>query len=446
MPTSVSRRAALTLGAGAAASIALGSCSPTRQDASTSPTVPPAQGRVTLTYWSWLKDLQKVADLYSQANPDVTVQVTWIPSSTSGGYQKLYSALAAGGGPDVGQVEMRMVPEFLLAGDLVDLSPYGAREARTRFDPAAWSYVDIADGVYGVPQDTGPVALFYRTDVLEEVGAQPPATWQEWAEVARTLKDARPGTFMDVFNLGDGNILATFCQQAGARWFVPEDDEWVINLTDEASVRVAEFWDTAIDEDLVSTAFGPFTSPWLSAMGAGTLATHTNGSWADALIESVPAGAGKFRVAPMPRWEDGFGSSYSGGSTAAVMAGSRHPAEALDFVVWLHTDPQALDALITTCGIGWSPAADYIGTPREGPSEFFSGQSYNTEVMVPMAQEQNLEWAWPPLCQQSINIVADGMRRKLTEGTALVDSLATSQSQIVQAFRRRGLAAREAGG
>ncbi|MDO4899473.1 ABC transporter substrate-binding protein [Actinomyces sp.] len=442
MQTPIPRRA--LLGLGAAAAMAVGGCSTASNRTDTAGTIAPASGPLTLTYWSWLKDLQTVADLYSRVNPNVKVEVTWIPSSTSGGYQKLYSALAAGGGPDIGQVEMRMVPEFVLAGDLVDISRYGARDHQDRFDPAAWSYVDLADGVYGIPQDTGPVALFYRTDVFDEVGAPPPTTWQEWAETARLIQEYRPGTYMDVFNVADGNMFATLCQQAGGNWFVPEGEEWVINLTDEACLKVAGFWDTAIDDGLVNTAFGSFSSPWMSAMGAGALATHTNGSWADALIEAVPGGSGKFKVAPMPRWESGYGSSYSGGSTAAVMANSQHPQEATDFIVWMHSDPDALDSLITNCGTGWSPAADYIGKVREGPSEFFSGQSYNTEVIAPMAREQNLDWLWPPLCQQSINIVADGMRRKLTDGTSLVDSLSNSQAEIVQAFQRRGLRAREA--
>lgn len=444
MSRPISRRRALALGTGAAA-LTLGGCATSRADVNTTATIPPASGPVTLTYWSWLKDLQKVADLYSEVNPNVSVEVTWIPSSTGGGYQKLYSALAAGGGPDIGQVELRMVPEFLLAGDLTDISRYGARDAKDKFDPAAWTYVDIAGGVYGVPQDTGPVAMFYRTDVFEEVGVAPPATWPEWAQTAQLIKDSLPGTYMDVFNVGDGNMMATFCQQAGATWFTPgEDGVWTIDLTDEASLQVAAFWDSAIDDGLVNTAFGPFSSPWMSAMGSGTLATHTNGSWADALIEAVAAGKGKFKVAPMPRWEGGFGSSYSGGSAAAVMASSQHPKEATDFIIWLHTDPKALDSLIANCGTGWSPAADYIGASREKPSEYFASQSYNTEVMVPMAQEQNLEWKWPPLCQQSINIIADGMRRKLTDGTPLVDTLAAAQTQIVQAFVRRGLKAKEA--
>ena len=52
---------------------------------------------------------------------DIQVEAVWIPGGNAGGYQKMYSAITAGGGPDIGQVELRQLPEFLLANGLVDL-------------------------------------------------------------------------------------------------------------------------------------------------------------------------------------------------------------------------------------------------------------------------------------------------------------------------------------
>ena len=38
------------------------------------------------------------------------------------------------------------------------------------------------------------------------------------------------------------------------------------------------------------------------------------------ILEGVAGGKGRWRVAPMPRWDSGFGSSYWGGSTTAVLS------------------------------------------------------------------------------------------------------------------------------
>ena len=107
------------------------------------------------------------------------------------------------------------------------------------------------------------------------------------------------------------------------------------------------------------------------------------------------------------------------------------------------TSQEGIDAMIEFCGIGWSPANGIIGAPREKPSEFFSGQNYNQDVFVPAAREQNPDWSWWPITQQSFNILSDGFRKKAT-GTTLVDSIATAEKQIIAAFRNKGLSIRKA--
>src|SRR5690625_5494914 len=91
-------------------------------------------------------------------------------------------------------------------------------------------------------------------------------------------------------------------------------------------------------------------------------------------------------------------------------------------------DPAGIDAMIEFSGIGWSPAADYIGESRQEPSEFFSGQNYNEEVIVPMAEGQNLEWTWAPLMQRVQNLIGDGMTDAVTGEVPLVDMFADAQT------------------
>ena len=440
----VSRRHLLGAGMGALAGGFLASCAtPGTVSVNTVPTIAPAGGeKITLTYWGWLKDLQKVLDIWNAANPNVQVEAAWIPGGNSGGYQKLYSALAAGAGPDIGQIELRSLPEFMLVNGVVDLSRYGADEFAPLYDETLWKQVSYTGGIYGIPQDSGPMAMFYQPEVLNSVGATgTPATWPEWAELAGELR--RQDVYIDCFPLADTSVFAALAGQAGAQWFRAEEDGWVINMTDDATLMVADFYDQAIDQDLVQIGYGAYSPAWFAAAAQGKMASVVTGSWGDALVEGVSGGAGKWRGAPMPVWKDaGFGSSYLGGSTAAVMSGSKHPREALEFAVWMTTSQEGIDAMITNSGIGWSPARDFIGTSREGGSEFFSGQSYNREIFVPAAKAQNPDWSWWPITQQSFNILSDGFRRK-TSGTTLVDSVAAAEQQIMTAFKNKGLTIRK---
>lgn len=137
----ISRRHALTGGLATLAMGALGGCAtPGTRSVNDEPTIPAASSgeTITLTYWAWLKDLQNVCDVWNAQNPNVQVQAVWIPGGNNGGYQKMYSALAAEGSPDLAQIEMRSIPEFMLVNGLVDLARYGIQEHESKFDPTLW--------------------------------------------------------------------------------------------------------------------------------------------------------------------------------------------------------------------------------------------------------------------------------------------------------------------
>lgn len=441
----MTRRDLLRTGAVTGAGALLAGCAtPGMTSVNDAATLPPADGPIRLQYWTWLKDLQKVADLWNAQNPDVQVDVSWIPGGNGGGYQRLYAALAAGDGPDLAQVEMRTIPQFLLINGLTDLSRYGIDSYAPLYNEALWQQVSFVGGVYGIPQDSGPMGTFYRPDLLDEVGAGPPETWEQWAEIAREVRTT--GAWMDCFNIADGSWFAAMAQQAGARWFAIEDDTWVIDMTDDATMTVARFFDTAIDDGLMTPAYGQYTTPWYAAAANDQIATATSASWGEALLRGVQGSEGKWRAAPMPRWETGYASSLLGGSTAAVLADSRYPKEAMEFGVWMTTSQEGIDAMVEFSGIGWSPSADYIGAAREGEEEYFGGQAASTDVFEPAAQPdaQSPDWTWWPIVQQSFSILADGFRQK-SSGTSLVDSVAASQDRIVEAMVAKGLDVRVAG-
>lgn len=437
----LTRRQLLGLGLGTAATALAGCATPGTTSVNAQPTIPSAGAGqpVKLTYWAWLKDLQKVADIWNAKNPHVQVEAVWIPGGNQGGYQKLYASLAAGGGPDLAQVEFRTIPEFLLVNGLTDLSRYGARQYADRFDPTLWHQASFTGGTFGIPQDSGPMGTFYQVEPFARVGASPRPgwTWDEWADAAAELR--RLDVYIDCFPIADASVFAAFATQAGASWLTPTKDGWVINMRDDATMAVARFFDRAIERDLVTTAFTPYSPGWFAACANGKLASITDASWADALIQGVTGGKGKWKVAPMPVWpHGGYGSSYRGGSTTAVLANSRHPREATEFAVWLNSSREGIDGLIEHCGIGWSASSDYIGAARQKPSPFFSGQDYNRDVFAPAVKQQNRHWSWWPVTQQSFNILSDEFRKR-GAGQKLVDAVVRAEEQIIVAFKNKGL-------
>lgn len=443
--TELSRRSLLRAGLGLSAGAVLSACGMGQRRPPDPALIPPAEPGeiVRLTYWSWLKDLQQVCDIWNAQNPQVQVEAVWLQSGNSGGYQKMFSALAAGGGPDLAQVEMRQIPAFMLVNGLVDLSRYGVGDHADKYYRSLMDQVTFNDGVYGIPQDSGPCAFYYRSDIMDEIGAQPPGTWDEWADLAREYRTT--GRYLDIFSISDTSYFTAFATQAGATWLGIEDDSWVVNMTDEATMTVAEHFDRAIDEDLVNTSLSPFSPGWFAAAGTGELGSIISASWADALIQGTAGTAGLWRVAPMPTWgRSGYGSTHLGGSTVATLTSSKHPQEALDFSVWMTTTQEGIDAMIQYSGIGWSPSPDHIGTVRKQPSAFFGGQRYNEEIFLPAAKQQNPDWVWGPTTQQLFDTLADGFRRKLSGDSTLMEACAQAEEDAVTMLRNKGLNARAA--
>ncbi|WP_432522827.1 ABC transporter substrate-binding protein [Kineococcus sp. SYSU DK006] len=438
------RRGVLGAAVGAGA-LALGGCAvgAGADSANQQPVKPAADGPVTLTYWAWLKDLQSVCDIWNAENPDVQVEAVWSGAGNSGGYTRMFAALAAGGGADIAQVEFQLLPSFLLQNGLVDLSRYGYGDFLGDYREGDLSRVMVGDSIFGVPTDTGPMGFFYRSDVLETIGATPPATWPEWAELARAFKAADPRNRLEGFGINDPGNFTSLCMQAGAAWFSTDGTEWVVDLTGGPTRMVAEFMDEAFAEDLYNTALAPFSAGWTAAVANGTIAAVTTGSWGDALVQSVGGTEGLWRVAPMPLWPDtGYPSATLGGSTAAVLATSQHPAEAARFLHWMTTDPRSIDAQIENCGIGWSTSPDYIGRSRTQPSDFFGGQNYNEEVFVPAADAQNPDWIWSPIYLELNDALSTVFRERGTGGRAIVDALPDVQEQTISIMRDKGLQVR----
>jgi multiple sugar transport system substrate-binding protein len=382
-----------------------------------------------------------VAALYQKSHPNVEIVPVAIPAGPNGGYLKINSALAAGGGPDLAQIEFQALPDFLLVNGVLDLSRYGAQAYRDKMTDAAWSGVSFGNRIWAAPQDTGPTGLFYRKDIFDSVGATaPPATRDEWWEVGLELK--KRSIWMDTFPSSDSNVLIMNAIQAGARWFRPEEDGWVVSMTDDATLEVARFISRAQKEGIVATQFASFSPGWTAALAQGRVASIVSGSWADGLVNQAAQTSGKWRAALPPRWSQGFRSGVYGGSTTAVLANSHHPHEAAEFAFWMATDPEALDLLISGSGIGWSPAKEVIGTSRQTGDEFFGGQKYHKDVFVHADRDQNTQWTWWPVTMQSLGILADQFRKFGPDGK-LVDAVAAAEQEIITVFQRKGLRIRQ---
>ena len=103
---------------------------------------------------------------------------------------QLMNATAAGAGPDVvlqlGNSEPVNYAVRNAAYDLKQFEDY--EEVASRFRASALTPYELEGGVYALPETQTFSVMFYRTDVLEELGLTAPTTWEEMFHVVGRLQ------------------------------------------------------------------------------------------------------------------------------------------------------------------------------------------------------------------------------------------------------------------
>lgn len=148
---------------------------------------------VTVRFWAMGREAEVVTDLikeFEAENPGIHVDVQNIPWTAA--HEKLLTAFAADGLPDVCQLGNTWIPEFAELNTLVPLQPYVAQSKVV--DPAdyfqgIWDTNVVHDELVGVPWYVDTRLLYYRKDLLAKAGYDhPPRTWDEWNQMMAAIK------------------------------------------------------------------------------------------------------------------------------------------------------------------------------------------------------------------------------------------------------------------
>ncbi|MGE6736773.1 ABC transporter substrate-binding protein, partial [Streptomyces sp. NPDC059900] len=146
--------------------------------------------------WAWEPTLKKVVADFEKEHPAVDVDLVNAGTNKEQ-YTALQNAISAKKGvPDVAQVEYYALSQYALTKSVTDLTPFGADKLAKSYSPGPWNAVKSGDGVYGLPMDSGPMALFYNKKVFDKHKIKVPTTWDEYLEAARKLHKADPKAYI----------------------------------------------------------------------------------------------------------------------------------------------------------------------------------------------------------------------------------------------------------
>ena len=393
-------------------------------------------GPVNLTYWSWIPGMDKQVALFNKTHPNI--HITW--SNVGAGpveYNKLFTAIKANNEPDLSQIEFQTLPQFETTGSLVDISQYGGNSVKDQFPAWEWNQVVQGNTLYAIPQDTGPMCLYYRDDIFKKYNLPVPTTWAQFADDAAKLHAANPNEYITDFPPRQPGEFVGLLWQNGASLFSINGQSWKVSINSPQALQVASYWQDLISKKLVKTE-PDFTNAWFNDLQTGTLATWLSAAWGNGILkQNAPQSTGKWRVAPLPQWQAGQNvSSNWGGSTTVVFKNTKHPQEASVFAQWISANEQSAELEFST---GAYPALlSALSSPTVNSAQpFFGGQVIN-QVFSDSAKQVNVNFQWGPSMEQVYNDMGDQFANAVNGHGTLSDGLNAVQQSTITFLQKQG--------
>lgn len=201
MKQTLSRRQLMKTGIGAAASLSglslLAACG-----TSSAPVVTAnatlTSGTLAMVFWgATLRDqlTRQTIGLFQQAHSGITINSTFTDFTSY--WPKLNTQIAGGNEPDIIQMDMRYIKQFVNNGLLAKLDPYANKTINlSDFDQSLLNGTRVNGSLYGIPCGGNYQTLIYDTTLIAKANIGPlpnPFTWDAYATYSAQLKQALGG-------------------------------------------------------------------------------------------------------------------------------------------------------------------------------------------------------------------------------------------------------------
>jgi multiple sugar transport system substrate-binding protein len=297
-----------------------------------------------LELWSAGAEGEVVAQLiagFGALHPDIRVHVQQLPFR--GAHEKLLTAAVGGSTPDVAQLGNTWIPEFAMIGALDALDGAVSRSSVVQeadYFAGAWDTNRFEGHLYGIPWYVDTRVLFYRSDLLAEVGFDtPPATWAEWLAMLSALKArfaerGEKDRMPIVLPLFDPAMPLALALQQGEPLL--RDGDRYGNFRGAGFRRALEFYVSLFRLGLAPHDLLSQVGNLMDEFARGRVVFFLNGPFQIGEIERrLPREfADRWATAPLPG-PDGPSSSLALGSSLVVFARSKRKAAAWQLIEYL---------------------------------------------------------------------------------------------------------------
>ncbi|WP_447007079.1 ABC transporter substrate-binding protein [Saccharothrix isguenensis] len=296
-------------------------------------------------------NMQKLVDEWNAKHADEQVRIIELPESADAQRQQMVqNAQVKSDAYTILNLDVVWTAEFA-ANRWVDELPAGQFELDKFLAPAVKTG-QYRDKLYAVPVYSDGGLLYYRKDLLDAAGVQPPKSWADLVAACQAVKAAQPeiGCYAGQFEKYEG-LTVNFDEavhSAGGE-VVDSSGKPVVN-TPEAKAGLDALVEGFKQGVIPQKAITYKEEEGRRAFQAGELVFHRQWPYQWSLAGKTDGSsqvAGKFDVAPLPGIK-GTGSSTLGGHNFAISAFGKNKATALDFIKFFTSESSQRSNLLAT--------------------------------------------------------------------------------------------------
>jgi ABC-type glycerol-3-phosphate transport system substrate-binding protein len=355
--------------------------SPSAPGASTESGSPPASTSapepVVLTIWTPENRPDDAAahkwliEQFRTEHPNTDVQITI--TSWDDHFTKVDAAIAAGDVPDIVYTWQPNTAALMKKGALADISDIWTALGPDNFPAGEREVLSKDNKWYALPFIGYPHVFYYRKDWLAAVGREAPKTWDDIIAAAEAITTGdRYGICL--FSKGlDAYYVTDLMLAAGAQTF---DEAGKVAINSPATLKVLEFIKTINDRGLAQPGWTAMNmdDAKLPFMAGKCGMKIDSSSFIGTLNKDAPDLLANVGAVPIPL-NGGQYAGWAGTSAYAVMAASKHQAEAKEFLEFLFR-PEIYAGFMARGVLGFQP----VFKPVAESADF-----YNQERIKPVA-------------------------------------------------------------
>jgi N,N'-diacetylchitobiose transport system substrate-binding protein len=287
--------------------------------------------------------VNETAAAFEEQNEGVTVDVQFVPWANA--HDQFVTAIGGGQVPDVAEMGTTWTPEFAELGAFapVDVSAGGD------YVESLVTSATVDDETYGYPWYAGARSLIYRTDVFEDLGLEPPETWEDVLTAGDAI--AESGDIDPIYVAGDDvHVQAPLVWQAGGELAVQEDT-WTAQVDSEAGREAFAFYKELWDKGWSPEGAVNWNSVDVrDAFANGDSAMMIGGGWdLAAILSTNPDLEGNVGTALAPAGPGGNQDAFAGGSHLVTFAESENAELGAQFIEFM-LQPEQVTAFTEAVG------------------------------------------------------------------------------------------------